>query len=586
MTSTVSSPPTSPGLLDKLFLGELRWDLLWPFPVQDRRDREVGDAAVAKLRKLLDDHLDPAVLDRTGAMPDGLVDLLRHEGYFSLLVEPDLNGLGLSPMNALRVLVASASYAPAVALMLGTSNGFGAPNYLPLVADGPLRDLLTRHVRERSIFGTADTEPRGAADGGRDTTAVPIEDGAAYLISGEKIFIGNALVAGLMDVSATLRQDGVDQLRMFFVELDAPGVTVTPIEFMGVHGAPFGRLLLDRVKVPAAHLIPSEADLWRDDPVLVRLAVLGRMLTVGPSSLAIAKLCLAWSRDFVCRRVVDGRPLGDYEEIQRMVAQTAADVFAIEAMIEWIMLSESLADKAPELSAAKNVVSVTCWRAMDRTLSLLAAEGYETQDSKLARGARPLPVERLVRDARGLRISGGVDFLLDLWNARAAITNGYLQPERPAGEATAERMPPPAALSPRCQAHLAQVRSDASALAERSRQFIEQYGEQGLADQEHRLVLLGQIGTGLLGMAVVLAKAARLAQEGDEIGLELADISCSQTRRELAGLWPQLADEPEPGCAAMSAAFLHDTSLDFLLSDVVRPASPGDDAGEGSNSDD
>jgi hypothetical protein len=155
MTSTVSSPPTSPGLLNELFLGELRWELLWPFPVQDRRDREVGDAAVAKLRKLLDDHLDPADLDRTGKLPDGLVDLLE----------------------------ASASYAPAVALMLGTSNGFGAANYLPLIADGPLHDLLIKHVRGRSVFGTADTEARGAVNDGRDTTAELVEDGAAYLIS-------------------------------------------------------------------------------------------------------------------------------------------------------------------------------------------------------------------------------------------------------------------------------------------------------------------------------------------------------------------------------------------------------------------
>src|ERR1700722_5643070 len=221
---------------------------------------------------------------------------------------------------------------------------------------------------------------------------------------------------------------------------------------------------------------------------------------------------------------------------------------------------------------------------MDRTLSLLAAEGYETQDSKAARGARPLPVERLVRDARGLRISGGVDFLLDLWTAQAAITSGYVDAGQRAGTGSSDQSPP--ALSPRCQDHLAQVRAEARALAEQSRQFIDQYGEKGLAEQEHRLVLLGQIGTSLLGMAVVLAKAARLAEDGDEIGLQLADISCSQTRRELAGLWPQLAGEPEPDCAATSVAFLHGTSLDFLLNDAVSPAAPGADTDEGNDSDD
>src|SRR4029077_13203987 len=66
-----------------------------------------------------------------------------------------------------------------------------------------------------------------------------------------------------------------------------------------------------------------------------------------------------------------------------------------------------------EQSAAKNITSVACWRVVDRTVSLLAAGGLETARSTAARGAQPLPVERALRDARALRIAGGVDFLLD-----------------------------------------------------------------------------------------------------------------------------------------------------------------------------
>ena len=37
-----------------------------------------------------------------------------------------------------------------------------------------------------------------------------------------------------------------------------------------------------------------------------------------------------------------------------------------------------------EQSAAKNITSVACWRVVDRTMSLLAAEGLETARSKAA----------------------------------------------------------------------------------------------------------------------------------------------------------------------------------------------------------
>jgi len=556
------------GLLDDLFTGKLRWDLLRPFPSQNRQDQQIGDAVVARLRTLLREHLDPTVVHQTRRLPEGLIDRLRQEGYSNMMVGPDLGGLDLSPMNALRALQAAAALCPAIALVLGTTNGFGAGNYLPLLPDGPLRDLIIKHLKARSIFGTADTEARGAASDGRDTTAVLQEGGASYLINGEKVFIGNGRVAGLLDVSATMWQDGVEQVRIFFVETDSPGVQLLDLDFMGLHGAPFAVVRFDQVEVPAEQLLPASVDLWRDDAGLVRLAVLGRMLTVGPASLAIAKLCLSWSRDFASRRAIDDRPLGEYQEIQRCLAQNAADVFAIESVAEWVMLSDNLAEKAPEMTAAKNLLTVTCWQVMDRTLSLFAAEGYESVPSKVRRGAPQEPLDRYVSDARGLRISGGVDFLLYIWTALAAIQTTHREQQGPAHESAGQPVIDPA-LSPRCQEHLAHVQSQAASLARLSQGLVRRRGIDALADDEHELMLAGQIGTTLLGMAVVLARAAHLAESGSTVAMDLADISCTTARYELAALWAQLDGQAEPDYAAASDLLLHGDSLDFLLCDSV-----------------
>jgi len=382
------------------------------------------------------------------------------------------------------------------------------------------------------------------------------------------------MIAGLLDVSATVTQDGAEQVRIFFVETDSPGVELVDLDFMGLHGAPFGVVRLTDVKVPASQLLPSAVDLWRDDPALVRLAVVGRMLTIGPASLAIAKLCLAWSRDFVSRRAVDGRPLGEYEEIQRYLAQTAADVFTVESVAEWVMLSANLAGKAPEMTAAKNLLSVTCWQAMDRTLSLFAAEGYESVPSKARRGAPQVPVDRFLRDARGLRISGGVDFLLDIWTALASMRVIY----GPDGPAASSGTPPVTdlALPPRCQDHLAHVQDQTHALAELCRRLVTRRGLDALAEGEHDLMLAGRIATLLFGMAVVLARAAHLAEQGNTTALDLADVSCAQARAELAMLWAQLAALPgESHFTGLSSRLLEGTSLDFLLADAAPGRRPG-----------
>lgn len=573
MTSTTTSPPTLLGLLDELYRGRVRWDLLRPFPEPDATDRADGDAAVATLRDLLREHADPEAIDREGRLPGTLVELLRSKGYFGLTIAPEDGGMGLSGMNAVRVVETAASWSTAVGWMLAITNGLGSGNYLPLMAEGPLREMVLQKVRGAALSGSADTESGGAANRGRDTTAVPVDDGSAYLINGEKIFIGNAPLAEVVDVSATVEHPDGRQIRIFFLRLDSPGVeVVTRQEFMGLRGASIGVLRFTDVRVPAEQLLPISADEWRDEPELVRIAVLGRMLIIASPSLAIAKLCLTWARNFVNRRSMDDRPLAEYDEIQRLVAQNAADVFALESVVEWCMLSGDLAELTPELTAAKNLTSLTCWQVVDRTLSLMGGEGFETARSKAARGAPPLPVERFARDARGLRVAGGVDFLLDYWSGLAAL-DGY----EPGADADLPPTDPPLtdpALSPRCLEHLGRLQSESAALAGLCRRLVTAYDAERLAAREHEVLLAGQLGGTLMKMAVTLARAAHLAERGNTAALELADIVCTEAGHQLAGLWARLAEESHPDYAATSERALKGGELDFLLHDVITDVPP------------
>lgn len=557
-------------MLEELYRGRLRWDLLHPFPEEDEQDLLAGDAAVREVQALLRERVDPDEIARTGAIPDEVIGLLRERGYFNLLVA-DGGGLDLTPMNALRVIEAFAAWSPALALLVGNSNGFGAACYLPLLEPGELRDLVERHVKAGSIGGTADTEVIGAANEDRTTRAELVEDGAAYLINGEKLYIGTGMAAHLLDVSATVTTDGHKQIRVFFVETDAPGVSLSQQDFMGLHGAPLAVVRFDNVRVPAGQLLPADVDAWRDDAALVRLAVLGRMLTVAPPSMAITKLCLAWSREFVARRAIDGRGLGEYEEIKRHLAQTAADAYAIESIVLWGLLSGNLAERNPELTVAKNVISLACWTAIDRTVSLFAAEGYETAASKGRRGGHPIPLERFYRDARSVRISGGVDFLLDIWTAVGALQGAYGPAAADPGPAGGATVTEPA-LPPRCRQHLAFLQDQAGELAAECRRLVADGLGGGWTDatvrSEHRLMLVGRISGLLLAMAVVLARTAQLAERGDELAGELADLACVDYRTQLAGAWAELHADPAPDYSTVSDHVLGGGSFAALFGEI------------------
>src|SRR4051794_15497608 len=439
------------GFLAGLCAGRFHWDLVHPFPSQDADDRAAGDAVVAEVHQFLATHVDPDELELSGTLPDGLYDELRRRGCLALRMDPELGGRGLSFPNAFRVIEAAMSRAVPIGWCLAIQNGLGAGAYLPLLPAGPLRDLIARRVAEGAVFADADTEPSGASNELRSTTATITPDGSAYVIDGEKICIGNGPVADFLVVSATVDDSDGERVECFFLDTSSPGFSVRSAqEFMGLRGATIGALSFDHVRVPREHMLTLPEGV--DTEFEVNRPA--RMYIVSAPALAIAKLCAHWSREFVNRRSIDGLPLGSYDAIQRIVAATLADVFAIESVVEWCLLGESRVhpdDFRLEQSAAKNITSVACWRVVDRTVSLLAAEGLETARSKAARGAQPLPVERALRDARALRVAGGVDFLLDKYFGNTVVLARVLD----ASDADHDAEPTPVAdLTPRNRSHL------------------------------------------------------------------------------------------------------------------------------------
>ena len=538
------------GFLAGICGGRFRWDVVHPFPQQEAGDRATGVAVLAELDRFLRSHVDADEIDLAARLPDGLLDQLRRRGYLGLRVDRELGGLGLSHANAFRVIEAAMSWAVPVGWCLAIQNGLGAGAYLPLLPHGPLRDLIRRRVAGGAIFADADTEPSGASNELRSTTATLTADGSAYLVDGEKICIGNGPVADFLVVSATVDDADGERVEYLFLDTSTPGFGVRSAQqFLGLRGASIGALTFDRVRVPREQLLTLPDDV--DTELEVNRPA--RMYIVSAPALAIAKLCRHWSRAFVLRRRIDGLPLSDYDEIQRIVADTLADTFAIESVVEWCLHGESREgpdDFRLEQSAAKNITSVACWRVVDRTVSLLAAEGLETSGSKAARGAQPLPVERALRDARALRIAGGVDFLLDKFFGETVVLSRV---NDGSGRGQGERIQPPGALSRRNREHLGFVQSEIAAFPAACRDVLRRTP---LPDRV--AISMNRVANELLTMSVTLSRAASLAAAGEVDVQDLADLYCAAARHRLADWWRQARDTEEPDYGRAAARWLAD----------------------------
>ncbi|WP_019634557.1 acyl-CoA dehydrogenase family protein [Actinomadura atramentaria] len=536
------SVPGVPNVVEEICHGRLPWDLVHPFPAQAGADRAAGDAAVAGVR---------AALAGLPDEPDGetVAEALRAGGWLHLLAPAEVGGRELSPYNAFRVITEASGEALPAGFMLAIHNGIGAAAYLPVLPDGPIRELVMKRLAAGAVTGMADTEPAGAANRRRFTTATADADG--YVLDGDKLYIGNGPIAELLAVTAT--EDG--RPRVFFVDTASPGFEVRArLEFMGLRGFPNGALALRGVRVPRELVLAEQGGQWLSAE---RAAVLsrGRVHIIAAPALALARRALEHTGEYVRRRSVDGRALGTYDEIQRAVAESAADLYALDATARWTMLGDQGPDPVnlmPEQFAAKDITSLLCWRIVERAMTVMAGEGYETARGKAARGAPPAPLERLYRDARGLRIAGGTEVLLQ---GRLAdrIALACLEPDEIDARAHVPDVPE---LTARNREHLARLAGQIGTFSQHCADVLRNHPDPAeRAGLGRPLTLLGAILEELVTVTLTLARAAGDAPDAQD----LADVYCTGAWRSLDAHWSGLVDAlagAGPDHARISAAWL------------------------------
>jgi alkylation response protein AidB-like acyl-CoA dehydrogenase len=200
------------------------------------------------------EHMEAAPHQVERALPQ----LMAKLGWFGVTIPPQYGGMGdghvartilihrLSVVSAAAAAILQAGLIP-----IGALSHWGTPEqqaqWLPRAADGSV------------LLSIAVTEPHaGGHIGGIETIAVPTGNGQ-WVISGEKLHIGNSHLAHLhVVVARTAPADTTASraLTAFLVEHDRKGVRLAPHRArLGLHGFSTGRLILDRVRVPATAIL-------------------------------------------------------------------------------------------------------------------------------------------------------------------------------------------------------------------------------------------------------------------------------------------------------------------------------------------
>jgi hypothetical protein len=558
-----------PSFVRELFLGRFRLDLIHPHPeTHDPDEAARAQAFVEQLRAVLE-RVDSDEIDRTGDIPEPVVQQLRDIGAFGIKVPREYGGLGLSQMTYIRAMEMVTSKDGSLTALLSASQSIGVPQPLKLFGTEEQKKRFFPRIAKGAITAFALTEVHAGSDPANlATTATPTEDGH-YLINGEKLWCTNGTRCELFVVMARTPDRVLPngkpqkQITAFIVDAATPGIEVVErLRFMGLKAIENGLIRFTNVKVPKENI------LWGEGKGL-KLALVtlntGR-LTLPAGTAGVAKVMLAIARDWAKERVQWGAAIGKHDAIANKLGFMAANTFALEAVAE---LSTALYEKGHydirlEAATAKLWNTEIGWQLVDDALQIRGGRGYETSDSLRRRGEKPYPVERAMRDSRINRIFEGASEIMRLFIAREAVDKHFslafniVNPESTMGQrvqAMSKSAPfyatwYPArwlsALKPRgygefgpLAKHLAFADRATNRLGRSIFHAMIRFGPK-LERRQMVLFRAVDIGAELFAIAATCVRAQMLAKRGRSEAVELADVFCRGARTRIETLFANL----------------------------------------------
>jgi acyl-CoA dehydrogenase len=248
-------------------------------------------------------------------------------------------------------------------------------------------------IQGTRVASIAITEPGAGSDAQGISTRAMLQADGSWLLNGAKHFISDAEVSDFFIVSAKTAEQ---EISLFLVDKALPGFTLGKDQkMMGLRGTSHNELWFDNVRLEPMALLGQRGQGFK-----MAMQVLGavRLAQVGARAVGKASHVLQLASAYARERKQFKQPIGDFQMIQHMLADSVMEINATRWMVlhaAWKL--DQGQDARDEIAMVKVQASEMLGRVVDRAVQIFGGMGF----------CKELPIERYYRDARIARIYDG-----------------------------------------------------------------------------------------------------------------------------------------------------------------------------------
>jgi alkylation response protein AidB-like acyl-CoA dehydrogenase len=348
-----------------------------------------------------------AELDETKELNWSAIRKMGPLGLLGLNVPEEYGGTGLDAVSAAIGIEEVAWGDGGTALTVAAHNGLGCAPIVMFGSEEQKKSFLPQVTSGNGkLAALALTEPGAGSDLQGITTHAKL-DREEWVINGSKAWITNAADAEyIITLAKTSSKRDSDSMCLFIVPGDVSGLYVAPQENkMGLGSSHSHAVTYDDVRIPKSYLLGQEGKGLHQT-----LATLdGGRISIGAISVGLAQAAFEEAVRYANDRKTFGKPIGEHQAIQWMLADAATEIHAARLMVynaAW--LKQEGKPYTQKAAMAKLFAAEMAERVTRNAIQIHGGYGY----------SREYPVERIYRDARLMTIGEGTSEIQRLVIAR------------------------------------------------------------------------------------------------------------------------------------------------------------------------